>query len=76
MPRIMRDTVDRLYRHDLLQAAQEKTKKNNSMLARETGYSRPTVIAVMNGHSDSLAAVGHIADALSVPRDQLFTKAA
>ena len=72
----MSDTLHTTYRSDLLQKAKDKTGKNNSMLSRETGLSRPSVIAVVNGTTKNLELIIPVAKALGVAMDDLFAKAA
>jgi len=77
MPRNMSDAVTTaVYRTDLLAKAKERTGKNNSEIARETGLSRPTVILVLKGASDSVDAIEAVAKSLGLSLNQLFTKAA
>lgn len=76
MPRTMSDITLSAYRSELLQRAKEKTGKNNSMLARETGLSRPSVISVVNGATKNLDLIVPVAKALGVAMDDLFAKAA
>jgi hypothetical protein len=71
----MSDTLHRAYR-DVLQRAQKKAGKNNSMITRETGLSRPSVIAVMHGRTSNLDLIEPVARALGVPMNELFEKAA
>jgi DNA-binding phage protein len=71
----MPDTVT-TYRADLLQKAKEKSGKNNSEIARETGFSRPTVISVFKGDSDSVDAIQAVAKTLGLTLSQLFSRAA
>ena len=64
------------YRVDLLKAARDRLGTNHSAIARETGYSRPTVIAVFKGESDSVAAISAIAAAVGLSISEVFKKAA
>jgi DNA-binding XRE family transcriptional regulator len=66
----------RTYRNDLLIAARDRIGTNNSAIAREKGISRPTVIAVFKGESDSAFAIGAVADAVGVSLSEVFEEAA
>ncbi len=72
----MSDVATTAYRTDLLAKAKERTGKNNSQISRETGLSRPTVILVFKGESDSVDAIEAVAKTLGLSLSQLFAKAA
>lgn len=77
IPRIVEATLNkRSYRFDLLIAARDRIGTNNSAIARETGLSRPTVIAVFKGESDSAFAIGAVAEAVGLSLSEVFAEAA
>lgn len=74
MPPTMSDTVTTPYRNDLLREAKKKLYKSDGQIAHETGLSRATVVAVMNGSpSVTLATLQSVAVAVGVTMKALFT---
>lgn len=76
----MRGVVSRIlatrYHIRPLLEAQKNTGKNNSVLKRETGLSRPSVILVMRGKTNNLDLIEPVAKALGVAMEKLFVRAA
>lgn len=74
IPRTMSDTVTTPYRNDTLREAKKKKGKSDGQIAEETGLSRQTVVAVMNGSpSVTLASLQAVAGAVGVSMKDLFT---
>jgi hypothetical protein len=72
----MSKIVDTTYRYELLLDARDRTGTNNSAIARETGLSRPTVIAVFKGESDSVSAIGAVAESVGLSLSEVMAEAA
>jgi transcriptional regulator with XRE-family HTH domain len=64
-----------MYRTDLIRVAMAKKDWTQEQLADESGLSRPTVSAIVNGKSGVLLeSLSAIARALEIPLSELFTE--